>query len=101
LAILSNEVIAGFGEVSASNAQNGMVRSGFPFLRMAHGAMRAEAEQFYATAPRNCRSRLSGLPMNLPGRIRSPAPSKNHLDHDMRQRIISRRRHVAPALLLC
>jgi hypothetical protein len=101
LEILSNEVIAGFGEVSASNAQNGMVRGSFPFLRIAHGAMRAGAEQLSAAAPRNGRFRRSGLAMNLPGWIRSPAPSKNHVDHDMRQHIISRRRHVAPALLLC
>jgi hypothetical protein len=81
-----------------------MARRALAFLRMAHGAMRSGVERLPRSAPRNA-GLASGIAYEFVGadllRSATEESRRQCADNRMRQRVISRGRHVAPALLLC
>jgi hypothetical protein len=100
LVIQTNEVFFGEDEVWASNAAQGMVRGIGRSCAALMRAMRCEPEQISISVTGR-RAGLTVWPINLQLPIRLQNAAWRPLRRDVRQGSASRRRHVAPALLLC
>jgi hypothetical protein len=97
--ILKNEVIAGNGERSASNAGRAPHRAAAVPCRQVMAGMRSQAERLPLPVTATWKSGPK-VPVDL-RRESAENPRSGTEPKNLQQGIAKRRRHVAPALLLC